>query len=429
VGKWIIYYAACILIALSAYSDQSSMSDFRIFTAADGRVIEAKIIACEPARGKVQIERSNRKKVWVQADIFSEEDQNYIRDWITTDRFLSNSKFRISVEKQKGKKSSNGTPIYYELTLDNRTRTSLENLNVDYRIMVEEKGYSHRTDSERSVAGHVKFDVLPAGQSIKKKTENVLLVLKYTTQTETTYYSDGSSDTDTSKNKVREDKAAGIWLKIQGPELDGNPVIREFIYPSDLNKKYSWDALVAIGSSSKNRGSSGSISGEKQSKARKLRVQANESVRAKEITKAIELYKQAYEEGKGPSDAWWVGRLYLWYEPYKNYKLAREWYDIAIEQKYYRAHYDLAEYYYRGYDQAARDGEKAVYHAEMAAKLNKKDSVTHRILASAYAYNEQFRQAVKAQEKAVEFYGKPPKSETYFNKLKTTLEEYKRKAL
>jgi hypothetical protein len=401
VGKWIVGYGACVLVALSAYADPSSMDDFRIFTAADGRVIEAKIIACESARGKVQIERNNRKKVWVQADIFSEEDQTYIQEWITVDQFLSNSKLRISVEKQKGKKVSNGTPIHYELTLDNRSGISFDNVEVDYRIMVEEQGFSGHKDSERCVAGKIKLETLPSGKSIKKKTGSELLIQRYTTQTEITHYSDGSSDIDTSKNKVRQDKVAGIWLKIKSPKVGGVAVVRDFCYPADLSKKFDW---VEYGQSHSTEVKVSSSKRASNSKVKKIlkeaeKYKAGDGVK-KDPKKALELFKEAYALESSAAIAMDIGALYLYNGDVRDFALAEQWMDAAAKKGSSYGYNQMALFFSSGKPPQFRDGKKAVRFALKVREIEGEEGWLLDTLACAYARDGQFSLAIETQEKA-----------------------------
>ncbi len=140
------------------------------------------------------------------------------------------------------------------------------------------------------------------------------------------------------------------------------------------------------------------------------------------------MYKQAYELGKEPYDAYEVGRLYLWYKSCRDYELAREWLDIAVAGNYFRAHTCLAEYYYRGYDKDALDAAQAIYHAEQAVKLEANDSSAYRILAAAYANDAQYSRAVEAQQKAVELFKPSARTQRYFESMKTKLEDYRSRA-
>ena len=52
-----------ILTSGIAHAEAEGLGQFRAFTASDGRAIEAKIVAWNPTSRKLQIERTNHKKV------------------------------------------------------------------------------------------------------------------------------------------------------------------------------------------------------------------------------------------------------------------------------------------------------------------------------------------------------------------------------
>ncbi|QBG47001.1 hypothetical protein EGM51_06185 [Verrucomicrobia bacterium S94] len=71
-----VLFICCFIHSLSARGDQ-----YRVFTDANGRSIEAKIVQLDPSGKKVTLERKNRKTATIPVNMLSEEDQNYILSW------------------------------------------------------------------------------------------------------------------------------------------------------------------------------------------------------------------------------------------------------------------------------------------------------------------------------------------------------------
>lgn len=148
----------------------------------------------------------------------------------------------------------------------------------------------------------------------------------------------------------------------------------------------------------------------------------------RDIPKAIELYEQAYALYPEVYTAYQIGNLYLWEEPYRDYALAREWLDIALEADFLHAHLCMARYYCKGYDEKARDGAKAVYHAETAVRLYENDNRGYALLAEAHAYCGRYREAVAAQQEAISLVKPSPTSQSYLESLQRKLDFYRQRA-
>ena len=57
-------------------------SDFHIFTSKDYKTVKARIIGVNTSKTMIELERENGKKLWVERNIFSLDDQAYIDNWI-----------------------------------------------------------------------------------------------------------------------------------------------------------------------------------------------------------------------------------------------------------------------------------------------------------------------------------------------------------
>ena len=223
-----------------------SAEDYRIFTDREGRVIEAKVVRFDPRSGKVTIERNNRRKATVSITIFSEADQAYIKEWISAQDFLSNSKLRISIAKKQGKTPSkkNKTqrakpPCHYEIRLLPSKGTSFETIRIEYCMYIykdKSKGEDtlsirkDRTDNIRLVAQKQHIE----------KTKEVKLYRYYSQQSEQISDGYGGYTTGYSYNKTSENDLKGIRVRVYLTTPCGNEFMREICEPASLAKKYEW---------------------------------------------------------------------------------------------------------------------------------------------------------------------------------------------
>ncbi|MEA2068999.1 MAG: hypothetical protein U9P12_07355 [Verrucomicrobiota bacterium] len=91
----------------------------------DGREILAKIARVDLRAGKVTV--------------FFEADQAYIKEWMAAQAFLSSSKFRVSIEKKKGKTGDSKyqtkrpkPPCSYDIKLNNRSVDLIDGMHIEY---------------------------------------------------------------------------------------------------------------------------------------------------------------------------------------------------------------------------------------------------------------------------------------------------------
>jgi len=400
---WAGLFAGIFTSALMAYSGQGQET-FRIFTATDGRVIEAKIVSWNPTSRKLQIERNTGRKVWVKPDIFSEEDLTYIKTWISANQFQSNAKFRIKADKVNGKSTDSGRDIHYDLSFDNRTGMPLENVKVDYRLYIDESGHNGRKDTERCVGGQINAEDIPEGKRIKVSTTEERLNKIYKqvayTESETDIYGYTRTWTAYENKKVQEDRVQGIWLRISGPSIDGKPVVREFCDPSDLNKKFSW--VEHPKTVSRARTPSTTTTGNSATKS--LLTQAWNYLKGKGVkkdpTKALALYEQAYGMDANKSTAVKIINIYLRESGLRNEAEAELWSKQLEDQQQSGWGYNAMALYFANARNKNSDGEKAVKFALLAADLENDAAWILDTLACAYARNEQFDLAIKTQEKA-----------------------------
>lgn len=220
--------------------------DYRMFMSTDGRSIEARIVEYNPSRNKLRIERRGKNAIWVGADVFSEQDRKYIKQWVAASMFLSSSNLRIALKKEShgsnGSKSSlkEGDKVAFEVELQNRSKQSLEALRIEYRYYIKNEGSGKSSDTERSVDGRLQVGTLKPGG--RKKVSTLIVSLETTYKKVQDSYTDiyGIQRFDTSIAKDREDDLLGIWVRIYGPKVEGRALYRDVTYPSGLADKVAW---------------------------------------------------------------------------------------------------------------------------------------------------------------------------------------------
>ena len=198
-----------------------------------GRVMIAELISHTGADANtVKIDKSG-KKMDVKVDIFSEKDQQFIRDWMKSTPPTLDYAFRIQAVKKKQSEvkgsrsyfSSSKTEVYlYEITITNLTRQPVSDLRIEHRTASQGRSKS------------LKF---------QRGTENVKGPLRYNDQI--TFISSpakiqsgsGRSSYGYGSSYNFKESLLGVILRIYGP--DGEP-IEEWRSSGTRMDQVSWDA-------------------------------------------------------------------------------------------------------------------------------------------------------------------------------------------
>ena len=253
--KWLVCSVWVLGLCFGGYAE----GEYRLFTDQEGRIINAKVIQFDPRSEKVTVERDNRRRVTVPVRIFSAADQEYIQEWFSAQAFLSNSKLRVKVEKEKGKTVGKSQtkrskpPCHYEISLDNRSGSPLEGIRVEYCMYVV-TDFSGGKDDVVKVE-HGSFDTFSLGNRAQKsmETKTVKLYRYYSEQLDTTYDSYGGFDTSISYNKTKEEGLEGIRVRIYLKTKKGSEFMREICEPDSVEGKYGWNPPAATSSNRKKR--------------------------------------------------------------------------------------------------------------------------------------------------------------------------------
>ena len=109
--------------------------EFRAFTSKEGRVITARIINFSSYTGKVQLERENGRKVWVDPEIFSSKDKKFIAAWGEKDSMP---------QAQKPKEASETDSA--DTKVKELTKTEVRNIAKQYKKAWEDHDYAAWSD-------------------------------------------------------------------------------------------------------------------------------------------------------------------------------------------------------------------------------------------------------------------------------------------
>lgn len=206
------------------------------FTSPEGETLNAVIRAYSEANGKIQIERDDGRLLWAEPTAFSEPDQEYIRQWIAVDQFMSVMDFKIKGESDEETTPEDATIIKYEITLSNNTEVPFKDLKVEYRAFIHIQGYEGREDSSRVDGGQLLIPEILPGQEVSTNTQPITLEV----QTEQVREADGSGGATAYSKKTSEERMKGFWVKVYGPAIDGKPAVREWCHPPDTMDDFSW---------------------------------------------------------------------------------------------------------------------------------------------------------------------------------------------
>lgn len=263
--------ALLLVLSIPAFA----ADDYRTFTATDGRTLKARILSYQDATNKIQIEREDGKKLTVSPAAFSKKDQTYINKWSVAQIFMSENKFQLKLNEDKGETtkknhevdyseqssgrgSSRGVQIVavdqttvYELnlTLKNASKVELKNVLLEYRIyyeqqkaVVDEEANENRPDTDDSTPDRHKaedeFKVKEGSARLKPSepgsertvTPDKVKLLKRTATGR------GYGD------KINLDsKLIGAWARLTMKGPDGETLTRDVATSSSIPKKFEWE--------------------------------------------------------------------------------------------------------------------------------------------------------------------------------------------
>ncbi|MGE9296598.1 MAG: hypothetical protein ACQKBV_09955 [Puniceicoccales bacterium] len=233
---------AALLLSLLLVSAISAFGQYREFTGKDGRTMMAKPVNVVGAQ--IRIEREDGMEFNVSPEIFSEEDQKFLKRWLLD--FLVDQKrlFDISTKRSHGKKKKTKTDSYsreyeiyrwlsgYQIDLRNKSDITFNNIRIDYvKFVFRDASPSISGDDEHTekVSGKIELPLLRPNATVELATHGVEMEeIEY--DLKSGWYTPGKVDT-----RI-EDKLEGIMMRIYVDDY----LVASYSDPSTLAEKISW---------------------------------------------------------------------------------------------------------------------------------------------------------------------------------------------
>jgi len=145
-----------LFIIASSLSLQAEEA-FRTFTNGEGQTIQAKILSATD--DEIRIEMENGQRMWVNNDLFSKKDQEFIAQWRKDDALSQPRSFDFEVNKDRdrgtdSKSESTKTDrdkVGFTFEIKNKSGFDLESVKIEYEIYYYEGSNSKEVDKTLKV--------------------------------------------------------------------------------------------------------------------------------------------------------------------------------------------------------------------------------------------------------------------------------------
>jgi hypothetical protein len=235
---------ALVTFALSSVAH----AELRDFTNADGNVIRAELVSHKG--GKVKLKRADGKEFEVTPNVFSTEDQTFIKEWMKTT--AENIAYRLDISADKKKISGDTKNMGYKLvknekwsfliSLKNISRDPASNLTIKYRVF-----YSNSADGAYSASSSERTDLAMVEDEAKLE---AALDYNRTLQVTTTPVQIDTVDYDGGGSRYK-DELKGCLVRVLNPKGE---VIIDWVSPQTAMNSKTWDNTTPA-----KKGQSGSV--------------------------------------------------------------------------------------------------------------------------------------------------------------------------
>ncbi len=177
----------------------AGQAETHIFSLPDGRALEAEIVGYDFRTGRIEIERIDGKRVKVDPAGFIQPDQQYIKDWIAANAFLSDGVLKVKCDRRllkrwKERESvdirySSGEieegfihnvikyeEVAYGFVFRNQGVAPIRGLMLEYCIYYEQSAMSWQTTPKeelKTVYGSIDLPTIPSKEEISLQTDPV----------------------------------------------------------------------------------------------------------------------------------------------------------------------------------------------------------------------------------------------------------------
>jgi len=221
-------FLTCLILSLACGGVLHA--EWRDFQSADGQTIRAELVSYRGT--KVRLKREDGREFEVEANIFSLDDQIYIKAWMGQTAENIDYNFRIEVDAKKDDTEIENQTGYryktdtwhYEFTILNLSRDVMKGLTFQYRIVYEDEvteSFGILTPTDEVLDGeYAQKEEMPFNHKVEFQTESfVVQELDY-----------GTTDYD--------DELKGVLLRIL--DESGNVAV-DWVMPISTMKGYTWE--------------------------------------------------------------------------------------------------------------------------------------------------------------------------------------------
>jgi hypothetical protein len=398
---------------------------YRTFTSTDGRSMRARIMEYNRASNELRIEQPEGRKIWLSPGVFDQCDHAYIREWIEADRILSSRSLRISLEKKTITTSFDKTLIYHEIELINRSGAPLDGVKIEYRYFITvSKDQGEMENPKRLVSGRLRVKQLENGRSQMLKTSRAPEYEVFGPKTYATLVDKygAAYKQEIAGKRIGCCEVEGVWIRLYGPLVDGQPTYRDMCDPEDLPASVEWDEervplkddFSFWDEPQPDKNVMSLVDVKKRGRAESYKQFCNwmelvyEQFRMElslaekcEVNEGVKFFYDSFHDRSGGK------ALYMGAQCTRGKLLSEAvyWCEIALEQSddenQNRARQKLIRLYACSGDPQVQNGGKAVKYARIELAKDEKDPDLMDLMARAYAANDQYDLAVKIQKKAI----------------------------
>lgn len=213
--------------------------EYREFTSTSGQKMMARPVNI--IGKQVRIEREDGQEFNVTLDMFSEKDQEYLREWMLAKLANDGRLFTIQAKEggtRKEKTGSKGTSSmvyktwegYYKLIIQNDSDLALKDLRIEYRYYIfdDDMGATKRSEGDTKVTkGELKISLL--GPRKTAELETIKTRMQESELGAGWYYSNGG-------DRGSKDKLEGLRMRI----YKGDLLLVDYSEPSTLREQHKW---------------------------------------------------------------------------------------------------------------------------------------------------------------------------------------------
>lgn len=228
-----------VLILLIFLLSVSSFPRVQAITLTDNqnRSLEANILL--RIGNSIKIELQNGQQYTILISTLNKESQEAVLAWQADKVTKISEPFRVSAasfveDKEKGRSLVEKTQNYnagYNVTITNRTPMVMEDLRVEYIVVIEAPKIAARSEKDvetHTLKGEVMVEAIKQGRDVEFQTKTIRM--KSSKLASGWSYLKGGSD-----DAV--DELKGIWMKF----YIGKKMVFEYSRPSSLAGSFKWD--------------------------------------------------------------------------------------------------------------------------------------------------------------------------------------------